>query len=444
MNADLVTKDLKRFEWKAKTLKRVGALKGGSGFPLDEQGFSEDEMELPFFKVKDLSSPKYLRETDNYVSGETAQKLGASIFRVGTIVFAKVGAALLLNRFRQLACDGCIDNNMMALELEQTHSKDFFLHFLNTLDLSRNFNQGPVPSVNTRQIGEINVVVPPFADQNLIAAYLDASCDVLNTVLEAKRRQLETLDALRKDVIQQVVTRGLSKQPKLRKTGNIWMEEVPIGWDLVCLKRVSELQGGLTLGKTYEGPLVERPYLRVANVQDGHLDLDDVTMIEVPAEVAKRVELRIDDVLMTEGGDLDKLARGYLWKGEIPDCLHQNHIFAVRCFHHKLLPKFLTYLTASRYGRDYFEATGKKTTNLASTNSTKVGAFPLPLPPVKEQARLVEYLEEQLESLRTLQNNLQTQIETLLAYRKSLIHECVTGQKRITEADVKHLTMTTN
>ncbi|MEI6208572.1 MAG: restriction endonuclease subunit S [Desulfuromonadales bacterium] len=276
-------------------------------------------------------------------------------------------------------------------------------------------------------------------EQYRIAAYLDASCAALDAAVAAKQQQLGTLDALRKDVIQRVVTRGLSEQPKLRKTGNIWMEEVPVGWDLVCLKRVSELQGGLTLGKTYDGPLIERSYLRVANVQDGHLDLDDVTMIEVPLDVAKRVELRVDDVLMTEGGDLDKLARGYLWKGEIPDCLHQNHIFAVRCFHHKLLPKFLTYLTASSYGRDYFEATGKKTTNLASTNATKVGAFPLPLPPVKEQARLVEYLEDQLESLRTLQNNLQTQISTLLAYRKSLIHECVTGQRRVTVVDINQL-----
>lgn len=300
------------------------------------------------------------------------------------------------------------------------------------------------PAVDDKDFNTFSVPLPPLSEQERIASYLDASCAAIDAAVEAKRQQLETLGALQKEVIQRVVTRGLSEQPKLRKTGNIWMEEVPVGWDLVCLKRVSELQGGLTLGKTYEGPLIERPYLRVANVQDGHLDLEDVTMIELPAEVAKRVELRVDDVLMTEGGDLDKLARGYLWKGEIPGCLHQNHIFAVRCFLHKLLPKFLTYLTASRYGRDYFEATGKKTTNLASTNATKVGAFPLPLPPLKEQERQVEYLEEQLDSLRTLQNNLQTQIETLLAYRKSLIHECVTGQRRITEDDIKHLSMTIN
>ena len=269
--------------------------------------------------------------------------------------------------------------------------------------------------------------MPPLPEQERIAAYLDASCAAIDAAVAAKRGQLETLDALRKDVIQQIVTRGLKDRPELRRTGNIWMEEVPADWDLVCLKRVAEVQTGLTLGKVYDGPLIERPYLRVANVQDGHLDLDDVTTIEVPVDVARRVTLRVDDVLMTEGGDLDKLGRGFLWNGEIPDCLHQNHIFAVRCFSHKLLPKFLTYLTASKYGRDYFEATGKRTTNLASTNATKVGAFPLPLPSVAEQVRLVEYLEERLADFRLLLRNLEVQISTLLAYRKSLIHECVTG-----------------
>jgi type I restriction enzyme, S subunit len=172
-------------------------------------------------------------------------------------------------------------------------------------------------------------------------------------------------------------------------------------------------------------------------VQDGHLDLEDITTIEVPAAVAERVELRSGDVLMTEGGDLDKLGRGTLWSGEIPSCLHQNHIFAVRCYKHKLLPKFLAYLTASQYGRDYFEATGKRTTNLASTNSTKVGMFPLPLPKLAEQERLVEYIDEQIRRIRAVQNIHERQIETLLAYRKSLIHECVTGQRRVTEAESK-------
>ena len=214
------------------------------------------------------------------------------------------------------------------------------------------------------------------------------------------------------------------------------MSEIPSTWELVSLKRISHTQTGLTLGKDYEGDLVERPYLRVANVQDGHVRLEDVTRIEVPEAVAQRVSLRADDVLMTEGGDLDKLGRGTIWTGEIIDCLHQNHIFAIRCFKHKLLPEFLAYLTASQYGRDYFEATGKRTTNLASTNSTKVGQFPVPRPPIAEQSEICLFLDEKLGELRRLVGTIEAQIAALTAYRKSLIHECVTGQRRITEADL--------
>ena len=143
---------------------------------------------------------------------------------------------------------------------------------------------------------------------------------------------------------------------------------------------------------------------------------------------------------MTEGGDLDKLGRGHVWNGEIPGCMHQNHIFAVRCFKHKLRSMFLAHVTAAKYGRDYFEATGKKTTNLACTNATKVGEFPIPLPSLSEQDLICEYLEEKLGGLKKITTSIQAQIDTLTDYRKSLIHECVTGQRRITEADIKRVT----
>src|SRR5690606_22913312 len=168
-----------------------------------------------------------------------------------------------------------------------------------------------------------------------------------------------------------------------------------------------------------EGDLVERPYLRVANVQDGHVLLDDLSTIEVPPEVAARTKLRAGDVLMTEGGDLDKLGRGVVWQGEVVDCLHQNHVFAIRCRNWKLRPQFLAYVSAAQYGRDYFEATGKKTTNLAATNSTKVGQFPVPLPSVDEQDELIAYLDDESRRVSGLRMLLEQQIDTLTAYRKS-------------------------
>ena len=292
------------------------------------------------------------------------------------------------------------------------------------------------PAVDDKDFTSFNIPLPPLSDQKRIAAYLDASCAAIDTAVETKRRQIETFEALRKVIIQKVVTRGLDDHVALKPTGNHWLRQVPLLWKLTALKRVAILQTGLTLGKHYEGALIERPYLRVANVQAGHLDLENVKTIKIPESMATGLELRPNDVLMTEGGDLDKLGRGYLWEGQIPGCLHQNHIFAVRCFPHLLLPKFLTYLTDSTYGRDYFEATGKRTTNLATTNATKVGAFPIPLPSLCDQERLVEFLEDRIQVLRQLDETLKNQIIKLLSYRKSLIHECVTGKRRISEADV--------
>ena len=122
--------------------------------------------------------------------------------------------------------------------------------------------------------------------------------------------------------------------------------------------------------------------------------------------------------------------------GEIEGCLHQNHIFAVRCFRHKLLPKFLTYITAATYGPDCFEAAGKSTTNLASTNATKVGAFPIPLSLITEQEAICTYLDAKLSEMKFIIIGIEAQIDTLTAYRKSPIHECVTAQRRVSEADV--------
>lgn len=332
-----------------------------------------------------------------------------------------------------------IDTTYFVDQTQTRESLRWLFHALDSLGLDKINFDSAVPGLSRELAYSLPLVFPPVPEQHRIATFLDTSCAAIDAAVSAKRRQLDTLDALRKSIIQRAVTRGIAPDAALEATGNVWLEQVPRGWKLVALKRIAEIRGGLTLGKQYEGELIERPYLRVGNVQDGHLDLADVSVIELPASVAAGVELCPDDVLMTEGGDLDKLGRGHLWRGEIPGCLHQNHIFAVRCFAHKLKPMFLAHATAAQYGRDYFEATGKKTTNLANTNATKVGQFPIPLPPLAEQEAICAHLNEKTAEVNSITATITAQIETLTAYRKSLIHECVTGQRRVTDADVRAL-----
>ena len=198
--------------------------------------------------------------------------------------------------------------------------------------------------------------------------------------------------------------------------------DLPNHWQLMPLANVATVQTGLAKGKAINGDANELPYLRVANVQDGHLDLREVKTIIVKPSDVSRYSLRSGDVLFTEGGDFDKLGRGTVWRGEIAQCLHQNHVFAVRPFRAKLLPEFLSAVASSGHGRRYFQLSSKQSTNLASINSRQLKEFPVPLPPLSEQEEIVEILRtwdkaiEMLATLRAAKLKRHRALTTLLVF----------------------------
>lgn len=170
------------------------------------------------------------------------------------------------------------------------------------------------------------------------------------------------------------------------------------------------------MGKAVNGDAMELPYLRVANVQDGHLDLDVIKTVAVSHDDVARFSLQPGDVLFTEGGDFDKLGRGTVWRGEVPNCLHQNHVFAVRPSPAKLLPEFLAALASSAHGRRYFQLSSKQSTNLASINSTQLKEFPVPLPSLDLQRKIAQILrtwDEALEKVTALRNSKQDRLTGL-------------------------------
>ena len=164
-------------------------------------------------------------------------------------------------------------------------------------------------------------------------------------------------------------------------------------WPEVPLGALAEIAGGITLGRTVSNQgAIEVPYLRVANVQDGYLDLSEVKTITILRSEMDRYFLKPGDVLMNEGGDFDKLGRGTVWEGQIPDCTHQNHVFRVRCDISRLRPWFLSLISQSEIGKRYFVRSSKQTTNLATINSSQIRAFRVPIPSLAEQDSIISIL----------------------------------------------------
>lgn len=161
-------------------------------------------------------------------------------------------------------------------------------------------------------------------------------------------------------------------------------------------------------GKQYGGAVLsEIPCLRVANVQRGFLDLDVVKTIEVTSDEAEKYRLRSGDVLMTEGGDWDKLGRAAVWRDELPGCIHQNHVFCIRPRSlDKVLPGWIELVANSPEGRRYFEGASKQTTNLASISKSQLSRFPVPLPPIGQQRRILAVVQDLTLHCRELEGKL--------------------------------------
>lgn len=203
-----------------------------------------------------------------------------------------------------------------------------------------------------------------------------------------------------------------------------WLGEIPAHWDATRLKFVARVQTGFALGKTYDEATSEFPYLRVANVQDGFIDLADVKTIMVPEREAATAMLRKGDVLMNEGGDADKLGRGAIWDGAISPCLHQNHVFALRP--HSVSSRWLSTWTGSAFAKAYFETRAKQSTNLASISSTNLLELPIAIPPDDEQKAIIERTSHATAKVDTLVTAKQRVMDLLAEKRKAILATAVT------------------
>jgi type I restriction enzyme S subunit len=271
------------------------------------------------------------------------------------------------------------------------------------------------------------ILIPRPEEQSTIATFLDRETAKIDALVAEQQRLIELLKEKRQAVISHAVTKGLNPDAPMKDSGIEWLGDVPVHWGVKRLKFVATVQTGVAKGKDNTGKATMLvPYLRVANVQDGYLDLEDVTTIEIPLENLERYRLQAGDVLMNEGGDFDKLGRGHVWHCEIEPCIHQNHVFAVRPF--SISSDWLNLVTGTNYAQFYFMTRSKQSTNLASISSTNVMELPVVFPPEAEQCAIAAFLYREAAKFDELTAEAQRGITLLQERRTALISAVVTGK----------------
>lgn len=231
---------------------------------------------------------------------------------------------------------------------------------------------------------------------------------------------------LEKIVFERELLFNKGKISKVKPLMPIKAEEVPFtapsGWLWERFGNIADIIGGVTKGRNLVGKETAfYPYLRVANVQRGFLNLEVIKEIEIPIEELEKYCLQVGDILLTEGGDWDKLGRSAIWTGDIQDCIHQNHIFRARPLNTVFMSEWAVLFTNSPIGREYFETASKKTTNLASININQLRNCPFPIPPSNEQHRIITKVKK----LMTLCDQVEAQLKQSVAKSEKLMETAV-------------------
>lgn len=368
---------------------------------------------LPIIRIAQITNEN--ADLDYYAGDDVSDK---NRIQNGDLLFSWSATltALIWNRG-----DAVLNQHIFKVEEKEAVDRSF-LHqvILNSIEPLADYSHGStMKHIKKGVLDEYLVLTPPLPEQQKIAAILSSVDDVI----EKTRAQIDKLKDLKTGMMQELLTKGIGHTEfKDSPVGRI-----PIGWKHQFLEEVATIQTGVAKSRKTTGDLIDVPYLRVANVQDGYLDLSEVKTIQIDRSRLERFLLRDQDVLVNEGGDFDKLGRGFIWRNQVEPCIHQNHVFVVRTNQKVLIPMYFNYLSGSQYGKQYYLGCAKQTTNLASLNSSQLKKFPVLLPPLEEQREICKVLE----SMDTKIERVERRLNNYENLKKSLMQDLLTGKVRV-------------
>jgi len=413
-------------EWRRLRIRRVGSTASGSGFPPILQG--RTGLELPFYKVKHLGqadSLGRLAEPDDSIDFETAAELGATVFPAGTLVYAKVGAALMLGRVRTLPQPACLDNNMAGLIPNPAIDSRFLFWAMSQIKFDYLVNPGAVPSLSDRNLLDYPLLVPSVPEQRAIADFLDRETARIDTLIEEQQRLIEMLRERRAGVIAEAVTRGIDVGVPA-STKIEWLGPTPTHWRVGKVKHCGDVTLGKMLQSVDSGSDVYAPYLRAANVQpDGALHEDDVKEMWFSVAELASLNLLRGDVVVVEGG-VGGYGRAAYLDHDLDGWGFQNSINRIRP-HEGADGRYIAYFLIMARAKGFIEAYCN-VVSMPHLTAEKLNSLRMPIPTLDEQQRIANYLDEQTFKIDRLIAETEQFIQLARERRAALITAAVTAQ----------------
>ena len=360
-----------------------------------------------------------------------------TIFKRGDILFGKLRP--YLEKYWAAEFDGKCTGEILAFKPERIASRflfycvgsRWFIQRCNALAYGAKMPRVSWPT----QLAQFNVPLPPLQEQQRIVAYLDASCAMIDAAVAAKRRQLETLDGFVRTTINMAVTQGCDARTALIETDQDWFPSIPSGWQVVRFKSLFRVIYRYPTYFNIEYVPEGIPEVRgEALTPDGFIErLEDERYISPETSSQfPRTQLEVADIVMSVRGTMGKI-------GLVDERYAGANITAnmLRLSPNRTLVtgEFLRWLMRSAYFNEALNSSAPQTT-IKTITMPQLAKLRVALPPKNEQRAICTFLDAKIAEIKRTAFVIDQQVETLVAYRKSLIHECVTGQRRISEANL--------
>ena len=292
-------------------------------------------------------------------------------------------------------------------KVEHINTKFVYYYFFQNLHLlEKGFKGVGLKNISYKYIENIDIPIFPIEIQNKIVSVLDKA----NALISGRKDCIQLFEDLLRAIFLDMFQNDLIEYKQSKKT----------------LADIATIVSGLTKGrKTKSSTLSDVPYLRVANAQDGYFDLSEVKTIQATPDEIEKYNIIKGDLLITEGGDCDKLGRGAVWEFEENKYIYQNHLFRLRINStDDYSPYWLTQLLRSEFGKYYFLRQAKQTTGIATINKRQVSNFPIPNSPFEKQKEF----EEQYIAIHKRKQKLSISLNEISTLFNSILQKAFNGE----------------
>ena len=326
--------------------------------------------------------------------------------------------------------EGIVSPSYSVFSFQNSYPK-YFHYLFRTDQYVSEFRRNSTGVIESRlrlyddKFGSLKSHFPPLSEQQKIVTFLDTKTSLIDSLIEKTQRKIELLKEKRTSLVNEVVTKGLNPNVKMKDSGVEWIGEIPSHWDRLPLKNFGQVTLGKMLTSEDKGGYHLKPYLRSQNIQTERVNTSDIKEMWFSETELEKLRLEKGDLLFNEGGDV---GRTCIWLNEIDECYIQNSVNRVRFGNDD--ERYYLHLSILYHSVGYYDSLVNRV-SIPHLTKEKLESVIFLRPPLEEQQQIVGYLDEQTQKIDKTISIEEKRIELLKEYRQSLISEVVTGKRKV-------------